>query len=51
MNRCASCKYALFDYCEYYGTAEKNWFVDDCKKGADVGTDECEEYEEYGDDF
>lgn len=42
-NECETCKYALFDYEEYYGTTAKEWFVCGCEKGNDP--DECEEYE------
>lgn len=50
MNRCATCKYAIFDYTEYYGTTVKNWFVEDCRKSEDFTADECDEYEEYRDE-
>ena len=47
MNRCASCKYALWDYEEYYG-GKRRYFVDDCKWGETPET--CEQYEEDEDE-
>lgn len=41
MTNCETCKYATWDYCEYYGTNQKQWFVDGCKKN--LIPDECEE--------
>lgn len=45
--KCDTCKYALWDYEEYYGTNRREYFIAGCKKGMD-GTD-CEEYEESED--
>ena len=45
---CGTCKYAIFDYEEYYGTTAKNWFVTGCKLDRDTEDDEeCESYSEY----
>ena len=44
-NICCNCRFARLDYYEYYGTTDKNWFVDGCKKNLDP--EYCEEYEEY----
>ena len=49
MNECAKCKHAKFDYCELYGTTEKQWFVCECKKDFDMDGN-CEEFEEYRED-
>lgn len=54
MDRCIDCKYATHDYFEYYGTTRKEWFVDGCEKGNDVGEDDleyCEDYEEREVDY
>lgn len=40
--KCDTCKYALWDYEEYYGTTRREYFIAGCKKDMD-GTD-CEEY-------
>ena len=45
MENCCTCRFARLDYYEYYGTTDKNWFVDGCKKNLDP--EYCEEYEEY----
>ena len=45
MGKCESCRFAEWDFYEYYNTTEKCWFVCGCKK--DVNEEECEEeYEE-----
>ena len=36
---CKNCKYAVWDCYEYYGTTQKQWFIEDCKK-SDMMTDE-----------
>lgn len=36
MSDCTECKYAEYDYEEYYGTRQKQWFVCGCKKGYDI---------------
>ena len=47
MANCATCKHAIFDCEEYYGTTAKHWFVSDCKIDAVPNEDgECEDYEE-----
>ena len=43
MSDCRSCKYALWDYEEYYG-GKRRYFVDDCKWNETTET--CEQYEE-----
>lgn len=45
MSRCRDCKYAIMDYCEYYGGV-KQYFVADCEKGM-PGEAKCEEFEEF----
>ena len=45
MSRCEDCKYAVWDYEEYYGGA-KRWFVDDCKKCNSDDDGECDDFEE-----
>lgn len=43
MAECKNCKYAIWDYEEYYGGG-KEWFVTDCRKGnAQEG---CKEFKE-----
>lgn len=49
MDECRNCKYAICDYEEYYG-GKRQWFVEDCRRGCDIDADECDEYEEYGDE-
>ena len=52
-NLCYYCKYATYDYCEYYG-GSREWFVDGCEKDADDKATrdeykrviECEAFEE-----
>lgn len=39
---CRQCKYALWDYVEYYGGA-RQWFLTDCGKGTEPHYDEDEE--------
>jgi len=41
MDRCLDCPYAEWDCEEYYGTTEKQWFVDGCSLGKTP--EECEE--------
>ena len=50
MSRCRDCKYAIMNYCEYYGGA-KQCFVEDCEKGmiGEEEPEECEEFEESED--
>ena len=50
MSRCRDCKYAIMDYCEYYG-GEKQYFVDGCDKDilGEEEPKECEEFEESED--
>ncbi len=36
MSRCEECKHAIWDYEEYYGTTQKQWFVERCKKDLDM---------------
>ena len=49
MKDCQNCEHATLDYCEYYG-GSRQWYVEDCKKGHDVGEEvECEDYEEQED--
>ena len=44
---CEDCKYAIWDYEEYYG-GQQQWFVSDCKKDWPFWLKEdCEDYEEY----
>ena len=38
---CTECPHAIWDYEEYYGTTQKQWFVDGCKIGKDP--EECED--------
>ena len=45
MSDCTNCKYATWDYEEYYGGG-KQYFVCGCNRDADLEADECEEYEE-----
>ncbi len=45
MNLCDDCKYAVWDYEEYYGGV-KRWFFDHCFKDLDPD-DNCEGYERY----
>lgn len=40
---CEECKYAEWDYEEYYGTTKKQWFVCGCK--ADCDPEDCDEFE------
>lgn len=48
MSDCKNCKYAEFDYFEYYGTDDKNWFVSDCKlDNVPMNAAECEDFKEY----
>lgn len=51
MDKCETCKYAEWDYFEYYGTTQKNWFVEDCEKCNDIDTEDCEDYEEREVDY
>ena len=44
MAECGICKHAILDFEEYYGTSQKEWFVDGCKKDCDP--DDCNEFEE-----
>lgn len=44
MNNCEKCKYATWDCEEYYGTCQKDWFVDGCEK--DCNADNCDCYTE-----
>lgn len=41
---CTECPHAIWDYEEYYGTTQKQWFVDGCKIGKDP--EECEKEDE-----
>ena len=41
---CTECPHAIWDYEEYYGTTQKQWFVSGCKIGKDP--EECEEEDE-----
>ena len=48
---CNDCKYAIWDYEEYYGNVRRA-FIDGCRKGlddpdADEYEEDCEGYEEY----
>ena len=45
MSECENCRYALWDYEEYYGTTHKDWFVSGCRKGIELRED-CEYYTE-----
>lgn len=45
MTECENCKYALWDYEEYYGTTHREWFVSGCRKGIELRED-CEYYTE-----
>ena len=49
MSDCYTCKHAIMDYEEYYGTTRKQWFVDGCEKCRIVGQDDCPEFEEVAD--
>ena len=52
MSRCEHCRFAKWDYEEYYNSPDKAWFVCGCIKDLDCeedGTD-CEGYEENQDD-
>lgn len=50
MSDCTRCKYAIWDYEEYYGTNLREYFVSDCARGYDPGVDDCgDEYEERRD--
>lgn len=40
MNWCETCAYALWDYEEYSGTTQRQWFVCGCKK--DLDENECD---------
>ena len=40
MCKCEECPYAIWDYESYYGTTQREWFVDGCKK--DLLPEECE---------
>lgn len=35
-HECETCRYAHWDYEDYYGTNRKQWFVDDCELGIDI---------------
>lgn len=51
MSDCTKCKYAIWDYEEYYGTNKREYFVSDCARGYDPGVDDCgDEYEERQDE-
>lgn len=41
---CGSCKFAEWDYEEYYNTNSKQWFVCGCEK--DSVPENCEDYED-----
>ena len=43
--KCNNCKYARFDYEEYYG-GYKRWFFDGCVKDLEDDDGECEGYED-----
>lgn len=44
---CQRCKFAIWDYEEYYNSPDKQWFVDGCIKDCEEPEgNECEEYEE-----
>lgn len=42
MIKCEDCKYATWDYEEYYG-GKRQYFVDGCKKDLDNKNGTCEE--------
>ena len=44
MADCSKCRYAIWDYEEFFGTSQKQWFVDGCKLGKTE--EECEEEEQ-----
>lgn len=47
---CEECKYAEWDYEEYYGTTKKQWFVCGCKLDNDPDVEDCEGFELREDD-
>ena len=48
MSDCNTCRFALWDYEEYYNTTDKQWFVEGCKKDM-PDADCCPEFEEWED--
>ena len=49
MEQCKECKYAVWDYEDYYGDG-RQYFVTDCRKDLPEPEGECEEWslqEEY----
>lgn len=49
MSDCNTCRFALWDYEEYYNTTYKQWFVEGCKKGMQ-DADCCSEFDEWEED-
>ena len=49
MSECKDCKYAVWDYEEYYGSfgGGKHCFVSDCELDCDNEDGNCEEFDEY----
>lgn len=45
-DRCISCKYAEWDYFEYYGGGRES-FIESCKKCHDMDTEDCDDCEDY----
>lgn len=52
MINCEHCRFAEWDYEQYYGSNEKAWFVCGCIKDLDCEEDgaDCEGYEEKQDE-
>lgn len=47
---CRGCKHATYDCYEYYGSLNKQWFIDGCRKGTEPYYDneeECVTCDEY----
>lgn len=49
MSDCTNCKYATWDYEEYYGGYRQR-FVDGCRKDANPDADECELFDDSEED-
>ena len=48
MDECEDCKYAEWDYEEYYETTQTQWFVCGCK--IDCDPEDCDEFERREDE-
>lgn len=43
MSKCEDCPHAIWDYEEYYGTGNRQWFVIDCRKGF-MSEEDCRKF-------